>query len=246
MVNHLLKIIQFYKLLKENDKMAIDKIILNNVQNTKQVKIEDFIFNYHSNDIEENECRYCLDELYKHSLPLITIEIQNEYYFIKKPHTSILYSHFEINNLTHNNGLFELGKFKVINDLFPSYMIIYHDSNHFHFDLGLIESAVFNKDANHFFNNTYIVEWYLKTYLIKEKEFNDLLDEYNTISSKIPPSNKTYIFFKRGNKYYLYIIIHKDNISHFEAMGFFTILNEKSSLSYLYNCAKEKLYNNVI
>ena len=245
MVNHLLKIIQFYKLLKENDKMAINKIILNNNLNSKQVKIEDFVFNYYSNDIEENECKYCLDELYKHSLPLITIEIQNEYYMIKQPHTSILYWHFEINNLKHHTGYFELDQFKMLNDLFPSYMILYHTNNHFHFDLGLIESAVFNKDANHFFNNTYIVEWYLKTYLIKEKDFNDLIDEYNTISSKIPTGNKTYAFFKRWNKYYLYIIIHSEKITPFEAIGFFTISDHKNSLSSIYNDALEKITQNL-
>ena len=86
----------------------------------------------------------------------------------------------------------------------------------------------------------YLVDWYLKTFLIKERDYDILLEEYNNFISKYT-TNKTYLFFKRGSYFYLYIIICDNNISEFEAIGFFTILDEKYSLSTLYNESINKL-----
>ena len=240
-MNHLLKTIQFYKLLKESDTNAINTIIIKNKESPKQIKIQDFIFSYNSDVRIETECDYCLEKLYTLSHPLITLEINNTYYYLKQPTLIQLYSHFEITNLSHTKGLLDFNSFKIINDLFPSFLVIYHNSNHKHFDLGLIDLPILNKDATHKFNNVYLVDWYLQTYFIKEKDFEDLFDEYNNLLSKLKPNCKTLLFYKKGNKFHLYMIMHNELISPFEAAGLFNITDEKNSLALTFDKALSKI-----
>ena len=198
-MNHLLKIIRFYKLLKDSDLNAVNQVILIKDTNRKQIEINDLLFIYITPFVTY-ECMYCLDTLYKENLPLITMEINNVYYYIKQPVIPILNSHFQIINLGHTKGLFDIVNLKVINDLFPSFMILYNENIHHHYDLGLIDAPIIKKDGNLFFNNVYLIDWYLQTFLIKEREFNMLDDEYKTLKAKYNFQNITHLFFKRGSQ----------------------------------------------
>ena len=242
-MNHLLKFVQFYKMVKESDVLAIDKLIKESNVNfpLKQIKYNEFIFNCLPNFKENETCPFCLENLYKIKNPLITIELNNEYYFLKIKENQILNQHFEISNLRHTDALFDINHFKFLLEIFPSFMVIYSRSNHTHYDLGLIDSPISNKDATQYFNNVYLVDWHLETYLIKEKDFDDLIDEYENLNKKISIKNKTYFSFKRGNKYYLYIIIHNENVTSFEALGIFNFENKYNSLSNLYNDGLNKI-----
>ena len=239
-MNHLLKIIRFYKLLKDDDLNAVNQIILIKDTQRKQIEINDLLFIYHLPN-KTDECIYCLDWLYKEKLPLITIEINEVYYYIKQRVNPILNSHFEIINLSHTKGLFDIYNLKIINDFFPSFMILYNPVFHTHYDLGLIESPIIKKDGNSFYNNVYLVDWYLQTFLIKEREFELIKEEYIGFRKKYNYKNMSYLFFKRSNYFYLYFIVHKPDITPFEAIGYFTYFEEKESFLRLYSKAKEKL-----
>ena len=102
-MNHLLNIIRFYKLLKDDDLNAVNQIILIKDTKRKQIEINDLLFIYHQLD-ETSKCIYCLECLYKEKLPLITIEINEIYYYIKQRVNPILNMHFEITNLSHTTG----------------------------------------------------------------------------------------------------------------------------------------------
>ena len=242
-MNHLFKFVQFYKSVKENDVLTVEKLI-NSAKTShplKQIKFNDFIFNYY-HDVRGNEhCPFCFESLDKENNPLITFKLNNDYYYLKIKEIQILNKHIEISNIVHTNSLFDINNFKLLSEIFPSIMIVYTDSKHVHYDLGLIEAPILNRDATNTFNNVFLVDWILETYLIKEKDFLDLVDEYNNLNKKINDKNKTYIFYKRGNKYYLYTIIHNENITSFECIGFFNSLNENDSLSIQYNKALNRI-----
>ena len=120
-------------------------------------------------------------------------------------------------------------------------MIVFNPDFHLHYDLGLIESPIMKNDGNIFYNNVYLVDWHLQTYLIKEREFDLIKEEYIAFTRKYNYKNITYLFFKMSNYFYLYLIIHNTTISPFEAIGYFTIFDEKESFSSIYSKAKERL-----
>ena len=117
-------------------------------------------------------------------------------------------------------------------------MFISNKNSHDHFDIGIIEAPLLNQDATIHYNNTYLVDWYLTTFLIKEKDYNDLVDEYINITTKYNIINPTYLFYKRGNKFHLYIIIHNNSISSFEAIGYISLTNTLNTIN--------KEYENII
>lgn len=225
-MKHLLKVIQFFKLLKISDQEAVSSLIKEANNNyiekiTKQILITDLIFNEYLDYTKNDICEHCFEAIYKSFTPPILLNLNDKYFYLKPAKREILHKHIEICNMSHIEGTFNINVLEKISSFFPSFMIIYVNSNHEHFNLGLIEAPILNKDASISFNNIYLIDWYLETYLIKEKDILDLFQEYKSLCQKIKDKNKTHLFFKRGNKYYLYTILHNNNISSFEAIGIF-------------------------
>ena len=244
-MKHLLKVIQFFKLLKVSDQEAVSSLIKEADNNyiekiTKQILITDLMFNDYLKYTKSEVCPFCFEALYKSVTPPIIINLNDKYFYIKPAKKEILTKHIEICNMSHTEGTFDINVLEKISSFFPSFMIIYSNNSHEHFNLGLIDAPILNRDASISFNNVYIIDWYLETYLIKEKDLDDLIDEYNSLNKKIENKNKTYLFFKRGNKFHLYIVIHKDTILSFEAIGLFDI-NNNFSINQNYMNAISKL-----
>ena len=244
-MKHLLKVIQFFKLLKTSDQEAVSSLIKEASNNyiekiTKQIVIADLMFNEYLKCRKSEGCPFCFEALYESLTPPIIINLNEKYFYIKPAKKEILTKHIEICNMSHNEGNFDINVLEKISSFFPSFMIICSNNSHEHFNLGLIDAPILKRDANISFNNIYLIDWYLEAYLIKEKDWNDLIYEYSGLKDKIKDKNQSFLFYKRGNKYHLYIIIHNNLITVFEAIGFFERNNE-IGISQSYNAALSKI-----
>lgn len=250
-MNHLTKVIQFYKTLKESDVLAIEKIIKSveegyYLKYSKRIIIEDFIFNYYQENIEDEKCVYCFETIYNINLILIPLFLNGRYFYIKPKRRQVLNKHFEIIDFVHktnslNETMFSL--FFEFTNLFPSFMIINSDTLHNHFEASLIDAPLFKQDATLLFDDVYLVNWHLTTLLIKDNDLKNIVDEYTNAIAKCKNPKHDVIFFKRNTKYYLYIILKSKNtqISTWEAIGVFDIKTNQNSLTNEFNNAKEKL-----
>ena len=81
--------------------------------------------------------------------------------------------------------------------------------------------------------------WYLETYLIVNIDINILYDEYISLSNKFKDKKQYLIINKKGKKFYLYLIILKNNdISIYEACGI--IITSDDSIKYFEMVSKLK------
>ena len=93
--------------------------------------------------------------------------------------------------------------------LFPSFMIIYFEDNHNHFEAGLIDFPLLKQDASIYYEDIYLVDWYITTFLIKDNDLSNIIEQFNYLLDKHKTATPITIFFKRNSKYYLYVILKK-------------------------------------
>ena len=176
-MNHLTNIIQFYKLLKNDDVSAVEKLISNVDSNyfhtpIKRIKIEniELVF-FNILNINQHIIDYDLASLYEYNIPFIPISLENRHFYLRPAKKQLLTNQIEVISITNNNMYIESDFFIYFEKfllLFPSYLICYQQDKHFYFEAGLIGGNLLNEDANHYMNETYLVEWYMNVFLIKE------------------------------------------------------------------------------
>ena len=106
-------------------------------------------------------------------------------------------------------------------------MVLNFTSNHNHFHLGIISSPLFNKDATFIKDEIYQIDWYLPVYLIKDNNFESIIENFKILNKKYQSYQSTLILHKKLNKYYLYIIYSKEesNLKYYERIGIFLTTN---------------------
>jgi hypothetical protein len=230
-VNHLLNIIKFYKLFKNNYLEAITTYILrfNIFKPSKIIKTNDFYILYFDNLYITTDCAFCFKNVYNfNESSYIPIEINDSHFFLIPSINQIFNNHLLINDFIHKESTNknQINNMQKILELFPSLMTFYHESNHNHFELGEINSPLFNKDATFFKDEIYKVEWFLPTFLIKDKDINILNINLNILNNTYKNYKQILILFKRFDKYYLYIIYQTNNMLNvYESIGLFTSNN---------------------
>lgn len=233
-MNHLLNIIKFYKLFKNNYLEAITTYLLrfNIFKPSKIIKTNDFYILYFDNLLISDDCDFCFKNVYTfNEVSYIPIEINNTHFFLIPKLNQIFNNHLLINDFLHKESTIEnqIKNIQKILDLFPSLMTFYYQSNHNHFELGEINSPLFNKDAALYKDGIYKVEWYLPTFLIKDNDINILNINFNILNNTYKNYKQILILFKRFDKYYLYVIYQtKDKLNVYESIGLFTSNNNTS------------------
>ena len=233
-MNHLLNIIKFYKLFKNNYLEAITNYLskTNTKKPIKIIKTNDFNILYFDNLFIIDECAFCFKNVYSfNEVSYIPIEINNTHFFLIPSVNQIFNNHLLINDFIHKESTIEnqINNMKKILDLFPSLITFYYHSNHNHFELGEINCPLFNKDATLFKDEIYKVEWYLPTFLIKNNDINVLNINLNILNNTYKNYKQILILFNRFDKYYLYVIYQtNDKLNVYESIGLFTSNNNIS------------------
>lgn len=241
-MNHLIKNIKFYKELKDSDTNAINNLFT--YKRVKKIYYDDFII---IKVIEENidSCTYCFENIYSCDLPYISIKLGNRYFYLNKAKNQIFENQFNIIDLIHTSDKKLLLDRSIIEDFFnyfPSFTLIIKDSHHNHLIASLLEAPILNCDATFLFDNTYKLNWYLETYLIVNIDINILYDEYLSLSNKFKDKKQYLIINKKGKKFYLYLIILKNNdISIYEACGIIITSDDSIKYSEIVSKLKDKL-----
>lgn len=219
-MNHLIKNIKFYKDLKENDIKAISNLF--DFDNIKKIYYKDFIF-IKTNQINQSNCSYCLENIYTDKIPYISIQLGNRYFYLNKAKYQIFEKEINIIDLIHfSNTNLMIDSFVIIDffTYFPSFTLIINESIHNHLIASIMEAPILNKDATFMFNSTYKLNWYLNTFLITNNEFSEVLEDYQRLLNKYNIQKHNIIINKKNKKYYLYlIVIPNEDISIYEACG---------------------------
>lgn len=227
-MNHLLNIIKFYKLFKNNYLEAITNYLSksNTIKPIKIIRTNDFIILYFDDLFITDDCAFCFKNVYSiNEVSYIPIEINNTHFFLIPSVNQIFTNHLFINDFIHNESIHEnkINNMQKILALFPSLMTFYYNSNHNHFELGEINCPLFNKDATLFKDEIYKVQWYLPTFLIKDNDINVLNINLNILNNTYKNHKQILILFKRFDKYYLYVIYQTNNkLNVYESIGLFT------------------------
>ena len=235
-MNHLLKVIRFYKNLKTSDALAAENYldnlsILNNP--IKTITAKDFHFLYFNEHKIYEDCCHCFNNIYNYpEVDYIPIKIKDRHFFIFPSINQIFKNHLLINDFIHLNNtcLNHIYYMKDILKLFTSSMILYSNTNHNHYEIGVIESPIFHKDATLIKDEIYKVDWYLPTFLIKDKDIETITENYHTLLKNDKDNNKILILLNRNNKFYLYIIFNKVSLTVYEALGIFIVNNITSPI----------------
>ena len=251
-MNHIIKVMQFYKILRENDIYAVNYIFdytksIEYQINYKKISIEKLHFLIQHKTYENSNCKFCFNSIYD-NLFYIPLQLSNRYFYLKQAKIQIFDKHFEINDFVHSSFPFSNDTFIQMNEfikLFPSFMIIYYESSHHHFEAGLIDSPILKQDASICFEDIYLVDWYITTFLIKDNELSNVINQFNFLTEKYKTATPITIFFKRNNKYYLYVILKNSSstLTDYEAMGYFFLTETPQSLNQEFVYAINKLKN---
>ncbi len=245
-MNHLLKIIKFYKSLKDNDLETITNYLsnFNIIKPNKIITTTDFNILYFDNFHKDGDCNLCFNNIYtSNNHDYIPLEINDCHFFLTPSFNQIFTNHILINDFIHRETITknEILNMKELLNIFPLFMILSFKSNHYHYELGDITSPLFNKDATLFKDDIYKVEWYLPSFLIKDNDIETIILNFNTLNKKYQNYNSILILFKRFNKYYLYIIYQtNNNLNIYESIGLFTA-NKNMTLSKQINEIKIKM-----
>ena len=124
-------------------------------------------------------------------------------------------------------------------------MIIYFEDNHNHFEAGLIDFPLLKQDASIYYEDIYLVDWYITTFLIKDNDLSNIIEQFNYLLDKHKTATPITIFFKRNSKYYLYVILKNScsTITTYEALGYFFLTQTHQPLNNELCYAINKLKN---
>lgn len=244
-MNHLLKVIKFYKNLKANDFDAVKNYISDFTSITfpiKSVASNDFNILYFAK-YNNTDCDYCFKQIYNHSQPFyIPIEIDNNHFFIFPAKYQIFQNHFLINDFIHREiKINKLDQMSELISIFPQMMFTSTDSLHNHFEAGIIDSPLFHLDAINIRDELYKINWFLPAFLIKDTDIKTIHYNYNSLIKEKKDQLTLLILFKRNNKFYLYIIFKNINFSNYEAMGIFILDSENSAIKQDFEQIKTKI-----
>ena len=97
-MNHIIKVIQFYKTLKENDINAINYLFGNSKNNEhlinhRKIAIENLHFFTLDQTHENNNCKFCFESIYNNLL-YIPLQLSNRYFYLKQAKIQIFDKHF--------------------------------------------------------------------------------------------------------------------------------------------------------
>ena len=227
-MNHLIKIVNFYKIKKESDVKAIkyyfDMIDKNYfIYHSRIVKTSNFYFIFFKKTLKKiNYCPICIDNIYNNKyLKIIPIYLYNRYFFIQPSYKQYINMHLVIIDLIHipheinENTINYLFSFI---EQFPSFFICANTNlkniggsvnEHLHYQAGISDMPLFHKDASLIEDDIYLVDWYLTTYLIKSSDKELIKEKYNHLLSKHQDEFTSFnpILFSRNEIYYLYLIL---------------------------------------
>ena len=107
-MKELLKVIQFYKLRYESDKLALDYFFsLYNesyyIKSTRTIKSEIFNFTFYpKRKIEHSICPLCFENIYINpNLTLMPIKLNNRYFYIQPSIKQYVKNHLVVIDFTH-------------------------------------------------------------------------------------------------------------------------------------------------
>ena len=252
-MKELLKVIQFYKLRYESDKLALDYFfsLFNNdyyIKSTRMIKTDEFNFIFFPKKKTTYQvCPLCFENIYLNpNLKIMPILLNNRYYFIQPSIKQYVKNHLVIIDFTHKKMAIDntiIISFYQFLKLFPSLVICSNCElegiggsilNHQHFQAGCIDSQLFKRDAELMDNEIYEVDWYLETYLIKNVDINIVNEKYLYLLEKCQNEATSFnpVMFIRDDVIYLYLIkrckeeinIHKEYTSFKEGVGVFEVL----------------------
>lgn len=251
-MNHIIKIIQFYKNLKVKDVQTVTTL-MDHTNKTyynqyKKIAIEKLNFLIYNEIIENDKCDYCFENIYNNNLEYIPICLNNRHFYLKPVKTQIFDVHITINDLIHTRVQIDDKTFLIMDDfikIFPSFMVVYSESEHNHFEAGLIDTPIIKQDANLYFEDIYLIDWYITTFLIKDNTIENIIAQYKMLKNKYKETSTILILFKRNNRLYLYVILKRKDfiISTYEAMGYFLLGTPHQSLNIELSNAINKLKN---
>ena len=231
-MNHILNIIKFYKDLKISDTTAITNLF--NFVNCRKITYENFVFVI-ANDNENKGCPYCFENIYNEQKSLISIELNKHYFYLNKAKNQIFEQEFNIIDFIHKKSEDNILNTKTIEDffiLFPTFDLIFYPSVHNHLKAAKISAPFLNCDANFIFENTYELNWYLKTFLITNNDLDVVFEDYLRLLERFQKQEYYTIISKRNKRYYLYLfIIENDDISIYEACGI--VITDTVKINYL-------------
>lgn len=227
-MNHLINVVNFYKIKKENDKKAINyfyNLINENYfsKSTRSIKCQDFSFIFFAkkNNVK-NGCPLCIDNIYKNEyLRFIPIYLYDRFFIIQPSFKQYINNHIVIIDLIHIPHKIDnktIDYFLSFIKQFPSFFICANNhleniggsvNEHLHYQAGIYDMPIFHKDAALIEDDIYEVEWYLKTFLIKsnnaeviKEKYLYLLDKYQNEATSFNP-----VLFIRNEIYHLYMIL---------------------------------------
>ena len=101
--------------------------------------------------------------------------------------------------------------------------VLYKKNVHNNFEVGIIDSPLFHLDAVNIKDEIYSLGWFLPSYLIKDSDYDTIIENYNTLIKKYDENESILMLQKKNNKYYLYVLFNRniDNLNHYEAIGLF-------------------------
>lgn len=234
-MNHLLKVIKFYKLLKDNDILAIN-YYLNSFNEilfpSKAISTADFNIYFFEKEIDDTSCEHCFINLYKYTdIYYLPFQIGKNYFFIMPSIRQVFKNHIIINDFIHQKTKLDLINIMLeISMSFNSFMILYTHSNHNHFELGTIESPLLHLDAVNIKDEIYSLKWNCPAFLIKDSDIKTIDDNFENLKKEFKNIDPIVIFFKRNNKYYLYVVFNTTTLSSYEVLGIFISYNNLNSI----------------
>ena len=227
-MNHLIKIINFYKYKKESDKKAIKylfELIDENyyIKPTRTLKALDFSFIFFPKKTTNKiGCPLCLENIYtnKH-LKIMPIYLYDRFFYVQPSNKQYVSNHLVIIDLIHTPHKIDnntINYFLSFVDEFPSFLICANTHlegiggsiiEHLHYQAGMFDMPIFHKDASMIEDDIYLVDWYLTTYLIKSPDKQIIQEKYEYLLEKYQNEVTSFnpILFLRNDEYYLYLIL---------------------------------------
>lgn len=227
-MNHLIKVVNFYKIKKENDQKAVKYFfeLINQdyyIKPTRSIKCQDFSFIFFPKTNNKlMNCPLCLENIYtnKH-LKLMPIFLYDRFFLIQPSYKQYVNNHLVIVDLIHTPHKIDektINYFISFIDEFPSFIICSNTelsgisgsvNSHLHYQVGIFDMPIFHRDATYIEEELYNVDWYLETFLIKNTDKEIIKEKYLYLLNKYKNEATSFnpILFVRDKVYYLYLII---------------------------------------
>ena len=262
-MNHLINVVNFYKLKKENDKKAIKyffSLVDDNyyIKPTRSIKCMNFSFIFFAKtNRKKTKCPLCFENIYENQfLKLMPIYLHNRLFIIQPSYKQYVENHLVVIDLVHTPHTIDkntIDYFISFIKQFPSYIICANTNidkiggsilEHLHYQVGIFDMPIFHKDAIEIDDDIYEINWYLKTFLVKNCDYLIIKEKYLYLLEKFQNEATSFnpILFIRDGIYHLYMILRcaeeinihneyktfKVGIGVFEVMGHF-ILEEQTT-----------------